>query len=150
MTLYTAVQRGSIKAGIPHAARLRRWAGRAYDQVSGNDAEVTIRVVDEQEGAALNRRYRGKRSATNVLSFPCSTPVKTARKLLGDIVICAPVVARQAAESGRPRDAHWAHMVVHGMLHLCGYDHDRTMTARAMEKMETRILKDLGFGSPYE
>ena len=111
--------------------------------------ELSIRIVDIAEGRALNRDYRGKDYATNVLSFPAELPPGVSLPLIGDLAICAPVVAREAAEQGKdPRD-HWAHMTVHGVLHLLGYDHIQDSEAEAMEALETRILAGLGIADPY-
>jgi probable rRNA maturation factor len=112
-------------------------------------AELAIRIVDTAEGQALNRDYRGKDYATNVLSFPAELPPGVNLPLIGDLAICAPVVAREAAEQGKkPRD-HWAHLTVHGTLHLLGYDHIDEAEAEAMEALETRILAGLGIADPY-
>jgi probable rRNA maturation factor len=112
-------------------------------------AEVAIRIVGADEGQALNRDYRGKDYATNVLSFPAELPPGVDLPLIGDLAICAPVVAREATEQGKkPRD-HWAHLTVHGTLHLLGYDHIEDAEAEAMEALETRILAGLGIGDPY-
>jgi probable rRNA maturation factor len=114
------------------------------------NTELTIRIVDEAEIAELNSRYRKKNGVTNVLSFPFDAPAQVDIPLLGDIVICAPVVRREASEQSKSVVAHWAHMVVHGTLHLLGFDHDEPGKAHEMEAMETRILADLGFDNPYE
>jgi probable rRNA maturation factor len=107
-------------------------------------------VVGEREGAELNRRWRGKPRATNVLSFPGAELHAAGVRLLGDIVICAPVVDREAREQGKRRAAHWAHMVVHGTLHLLGYDHRTRSQAAAMEALEARLLARLGVDDPYD
>ena len=107
-------------------------------------AEVTVRFVAEAEGRRLNREWRGKDYATNVLSFPYS-----AKPLAGDLVICAPVVAREAKEQGKPLAAHYAHLLVHGCLHLMGLDHERDADAARMERRERRVLASLGFDDPY-
>nr|VFK09154.1 MAG: rRNA maturation RNase YbeY [Candidatus Kentron sp. LPFa] len=115
-----------------------------------SEAELTIRIVDEDEGIALNKKYRGQEMATNVLSFPCEIPTVLDLNLLGDIVICAPVVKKEIIlQRNRPYNAHWAHMVVHGALHLLGYDHQSAIEARYMESMETAVLTHLGFSDPY-
>ena len=108
-----------------------------------------VRAVDEAEGRRLNHEFRGRDRATNVLSFPFEPPPGVALDHLGDLVICAPVVAREASAQGKPAAAHWAHMVVHGMLHLQGYDHETDEQAADMEGRETRILTALGFAAPY-
>ena len=110
------------------------------------DASITIRVVGSEEGRALNREYRGKDYATNVLTFVLDDgPPRT-----GDLALCAPVVSREAREQGKDVIAHYAHLTVHGVLHLQGYEHEREPAALDMEKLETRILKRLGFPDPYE
>ncbi|HEX5352462.1 MAG TPA: rRNA maturation RNase YbeY [Rhodanobacteraceae bacterium] len=112
-------------------------------------AELSIRIVVAREGRALNRRYRGKDYATNVLSFPVELPRGVASPLVGDLVICAPVVAREAREQRKsPRD-HYAHLTVHGVLHLLGHDHQNQRDASRMEKLEARILASLGIADPY-
>ncbi|MDP9197703.1 MAG: rRNA maturation RNase YbeY [Pseudomonadota bacterium] len=123
---------------------MRAWAAL----VAGDrDAELGIRVVGSGESGALNRRWRGRAGATNVLSFPAArTP---GRRQLGDIVVCAPVVAREAREQGKALRAHWAHMIVHGTLHLLGFDHVRTADARRMERRERALLARLGIKDPY-
>lgn len=132
---------------VPDPAHIRDWAGAALaDQ---DDAELVIRVVDESEGQALNSRYRDRDCATNVLSFPCELPSGVPAALLGDIVICAPIVAREAEEQGKEPAAHWAHMVVHGVLHLLGYDHEESEQAARMESRERDVLAGLGFPDPY-
>jgi probable rRNA maturation factor len=126
--------------------------GRAPPDRAG-PLEVTIRIVDAAEGAELNRRFRDRDGPTNVLSFPFSPPPGLpdgAAGLLGDLVICAPVVVAEAADQHKGLDAHWAHMVVHGLLHLLGYDHLLPADAVTMEALEIAILADLGFSSPYE
>ncbi|SFF58646.1 probable rRNA maturation factor [Fontimonas thermophila] len=135
-----AIQRAVPARGIPAATSLRAFARAALPARHG---ELTIRIVDLDESRALNRTWRGKDKPTNVLSFAGSGEV------LGDLVICAPVVASEAAEQGKTLRAHWAHMVVHGCLHLCGYDHERDDDARRMEAREISILKKLGFANPY-
>ena len=143
------VENTSGAAGVPDSAALCRWAEAA---LSGRrpGAELCIRIVGEAEAAELNSRYRGKPGATNVLSFPVELPAGVPLKLLGDLVICAPVVAREAAAQGKALDAHWAHMVVHGCLHLAGYDHEDEVQAAETEPLETAILAQLGYPDPYE
>lgn len=144
-----AVQYACPAAGLPGEAEIIRWAQAALTDRRGS---ITVRIVDEQEGAALNRSYRHKRGATNVLSFPFEPPEGVAPSVqdyLGDIVICAPVVAREAQEQHKPSEAHWAHMVVHGCLHLAGHDHQREAEARTMEALETRIMDKLSYPDPY-
>jgi probable rRNA maturation factor len=139
---------GSIS--VPDAASFRRWAAEAL--AGGHEgAELTIRLVDEDESAELNRRFRGKAGPTNVLSFPFEPPPgMPSSDLIGDLVICAAVVEREARDQGKTLEAHWAHMVVHGILHLLGYDHLDDEQAAEMEEVETMILAVLGFPPPYE
>ena len=111
--------------------------------------DITIRVVDEAESQSLNRDYRNKDYATNVLSFPADVPAELNIPLLGDLVICAPVVAREAAEQAKPAKAHWAHLCIHGALHLLGYDHETEAEAEEMEALETKLIMGLGFADPY-
>ena len=149
MTLEVDVQIACEEDGLPAQPELRCWAEAAVgDRRPG--AELTIRIVDEAESARLNSRFRQKRGPTNVLSFPFESPPGVDVPLLGDIVICAPVIRREAIEQSKSESSHWAHMVVHGSLHLLGFDHDREEAAREMEAMETRILAGLGFDNPYE
>ena len=139
------IQRRVAAAGIPAASALRQWATQALGAVAG---DVTLRLVDEAESRDLNHRYRGKDRPTNVLSFPYDTEGLDA-PILGDVVICAEVVAREAGEQGKALRAHWAHMVVHGCLHLLGYDHENDRDAGEMEARETRLLGEMGFADPY-
>ena len=132
---------------VPTQQQFLDWSACAYQ--SNKPVEVSIQVVDINESTALNLQYRNKNRPTNVLSFPLHVPVDNNTELLGDLVICAPVVQREAAEQGKPENAHWAHMVVHGMLHLQGYDHELEGDAEIMEKLEIDVLKKLGFASPY-
>ncbi len=134
--------------GLPDPAVFARWANAALEGRS-TDAELTIRVVDSAESRSLNSTYRGKDAPTNVLSFNAELPPEVDLPLLGDLVICAPVVAAEAREQGKALDAHWAHLVVHGCLHLVGFDHENEADARTMEGLETVILAKLGYPDPY-
>lgn len=138
------------RRGVPASASFRRWVEAALQGARHHKAtELSIRIVDAREGRALNRKYRGKDYATNVLSFPAELPRGVASPLLGDLVICAPVVMREAREQGKsPRDHH-AHLTVHGVLHLLGFDHQNARDAVRMESLETRILATLGIADPY-
>lgn len=138
------------RAGIPSAASFRLWVEAALRGAKRRRAaELSIRLVGIDEGRALNRDYRGKDYATNVLSFEAGLPPELKLPLIGDMVICAPVVAREAAEQGKRARDHWAHLTVHGTLHLLGYDHLVEAEAEAMEALETRILALLGIADPY-
>jgi probable rRNA maturation factor len=136
-----SVQYAGGRAGLPVRKDFRRWARAAL----AGSGRVTIRLVDADEGRALNRDYRGKDYATNVLSFP----YESQPAVVGDLVICPAVVAREATEQGKPLLAHFAHLTVHGMLHLQGRDHDNDVDAETMEAEETRILAALGYADPY-
>lgn len=149
MRLYLDVQDAARTRAVPDKPHIRRWARAALAGVRRRQVGLTVRIVGEREGAALNRRYRGRRGATNVLSFPFEEPPGLRTGQLGDLVVCAPVVAREARTVGKPAPAHWAHMVVHGVLHLRGYDHKTAQEARRMERLERRILAQLGFADPY-
>jgi len=147
------VQVASDAAGIPAGDDIRAWVARAVRATDpARDADVSVRIVDEQEMRALNRDYRDQDKPTNVLAFPAgdagfAPPGET--PLLGDIVVCAAVVAREADEQGKPLEHHWSHMLVHGTLHLLGHDHVTDPQAEAMEALERRILGSLGIADPY-
>jgi probable rRNA maturation factor len=150
MTLDLDVQIALASPGLPAEPELRRWAeaalaGADYDR----PAELVIRLVNEAESAALNRTYRHKTGPTNVLSFPFQTPPEVNLPLLGDIVICAPLTLLEAAQQRKTPESHWAHLVIHGVLHLLGYDHFDDAQASAMETLETRVLAELGYPDPY-
>jgi probable rRNA maturation factor len=142
--LELAIQFAVKKSQRPRRADIRRWAKAALKA----DAMVALRIVDEDEARELNRDYRGKDYATNVLTFAYGAEVKGA-PLTGDIIICAPVVAREANEQSISRLAHYAHLVVHGMLHLQGYDHETEAEAVTMESIESFIMQRLGYSDPY-
>jgi len=138
------------RTGLPSPVSFRRWVEAAlHGAKRRKPAELAIRIVDTDEGRALNRDYRGKNYATNVLSFPAELPPGVALPLIGDLAICAPVVLREAAEQGKAARDHWAHLTIHGVLHLLGYDHIEDGEAQAMEALETRILAGLGIADPY-
>ena len=139
--LTMAVQYASEAGDLPTAAQFRKWAKQALR----SDAEIALRVVDETEGRQLNHDYRGKDYATNVLTFPLAEEPL----LMGDIVLCAPVVAREAEAQRKPLLAHYAHLTVHGVLHLQGYDHETDAEAEVMETLETEIITRMGYADPY-
>ena len=142
------VQKTVRSDAVPSAARIRHWVGRALGEAPAG--EVTVRVVDEAEMARLNERYRGGSGATDVLAFAYGDPAcAEAERAFGDLVICAAVVEREAARRGKPLQAHWAHIAVHGALHLLGYDHEEAEQARVMEGRERELLEAMGFGDPY-
>ena len=148
--LEVGVSYGLPRKGLPAAASFKRWAAAACEGRI-RKADLAIRLVDTKEGLALNRHYRGKDYATNVLSFPAEIPegVDLPMPLLGDLVICAPVVSREAREQGKALNAHYAHLTVHGVLHLLGMDHEDEREAEAMELLEREILAGLGYSDPY-
>lgn len=134
--------------GLPTVDTLQNWLQTTLNQ-HHHTAEVTIRLVDEAESLQLNRDYRGKAYPTNVLSFPYEAAVVLTPRLLGDLVICRQVVEREACEQQKSLMAHWAHMVIHGSLHLLGYHHDTDPAAEEMESLEAAILHTLGYANPY-
>ncbi|WGO99257.1 rRNA maturation RNase YbeY [Saccharophagus degradans] len=133
---------------LPSDEQFKIWVEAALQQRM-SEAELSVRIVDEDESQALNLQYRGKDKPTNVLSFPCELPDGVELPLLGDLVICAQVVAKEALEQGKLLHAHWAHMVVHGTLHLLGYDHIEDGEAEEMEAIEIQVLLELGYPNPY-
>lgn len=133
---------------MPRTPSITQWARAALNGSGAGRATVTVRLVDEAESATLNKRYRAKKGPTNVLSFSYDT-LAGAAGLNGDLVICAPLVAREAIQQNKPVRAHWAHLVVHGILHLRGYDHVQEKDAQTMEALEAHVLKRLGFSDPY-
>ena len=135
---------------FPSEKRLQRWLDTACEALALDEAlELTIRLVDNAEMQELNRDYRGKDDPTNVLSFPCDWDLPEEPRLLGDVVIAAAVVNREAKEQKKTMEAHWAHIVIHGFLHLLGYDHIEDEEAEKMENTERDILARLGFADPY-
>ena len=148
MAITLDLQLASNAANLPTQAQIQQWLDAAILPFQ-LDAEVTVRIVDNDESQQLNHNYRGKAKPTNVLSFPFQCPPGIELPLLGDLVICAPVVAQEAAEQNKTLTAHWAHMVVHGSLHLLGFDHINDDDAEQMEAEEVTILQQLGFTNPY-
>ncbi len=133
---------------VPSRASIESWVLAACSRQCA-DAQLTIRIVDYAEMRTLNENYRGKTGVTNVLSFPFAEPERVMPPLLGDIVICGPQVEKESRGQGKPIKDHWAHLVVHGVLHLLGYDHLDDTDATLMESLETNILSDLGIPDPY-
>lgn len=143
------LQIASTAANLPSEAQFRAWCTIALRQRTA-DSELTIRLVDEAEGRELNNTWRHKDYATNVLSFPADVPDELLDiPLLGDLVICVPVVEREATEQAKTLEAHWAHLVIHGCLHLLGYDHIEDEEAEEMEALERELLAELGHADPY-
>jgi probable rRNA maturation factor len=135
-------------ATLPSFEDFSRWASETVTRFRPQ-AEVTIRIVEQKESHQLNAQYRGKDRPTNVLSFPFESPPEVKLDLLGDLVICRDIVEQESVEQGKPRLAHWAHMVVHGSLHLLGYDHIEEHDAEEMESLETAIMEKMGYDDPY-
>jgi len=150
--LDVAVGYATPRVGIPAAVSFRKWVAAA---LAGRirEADLAIRIVGSKEGRSLNHHYRGKDYATNVLSFPADLPEGLPKgvklPLLGDLVLCAPVIAKEAAAQGKPLAAHYAHLTVHGVLHLLGWNHEDTREAECMEQLEREILAGLGLPDPY-
>jgi probable rRNA maturation factor len=143
------VEVNSSSTQIPSIENIELWISTALQSDELNQAEVSVYIVDEAESQELNAQYRGKDKPTNVLSFPADIPDEVGVPLLGDLVVCAPVVEREAQEQGKTLAAHWAHMLVHGTLHLLGYDHIEDDEAEVMEALETRLITQLNFPAPY-
>ncbi|MDX2427985.1 MAG: rRNA maturation RNase YbeY [Xanthomonadales bacterium] len=146
------IQRATTTITSPDDARFQGWIN-AVPVDRDCKYSLTIRIVDEQEAQRFNREYRNRDYATNVLSFPAELPeglpAEFSQSQLGDILICAPVVVREASEQQRPEANHWAHLTIHGILHLLGYDHEQPDEAVVMESLETEILKNIGISDPY-
>jgi probable rRNA maturation factor len=143
------LQVASENKSIPHEKNFIEWFNKITQFTVIKPENITIRLVGKVESQALNQQFRGKDCPTNVLSFPSQLPADIDADYLGDLVICAPVVEREAREQNKTSNAHWAHMLVHGILHLKGYDHIQAAQAREMERLEKEILVDMGFSDPY-
>ena len=153
MKLNIDIQVASSGESLPDASRIERWVRAVFEHKDlrhQHEAELSIRIVDADEGHQLNRQYRGKDKPTNVLSFPADLPEGIDLPLIGDIVVCAPVVAQEAQEQDKTLESHWAHMIVHGTLHLLGYDHVNESDAQVMETTESDIITSMNYPSPYE
>lgn len=155
MDTYIDLQLAADGDDLPGQDAIQSWVSAALSaaEYAGDEAELSVRLVDSDESQQLNHQYRGKDKPTNVLSFPFEQPeglpADAHLPLLGDLVICVPVVAREALEQSKNCQAHWAHMLVHGTLHLLGYDHIDDAEAEQMEALETKILLALGYPNPY-
>lgn len=149
MSYQIDIEINSTSKTIPSAEKIEQWISAALKSDELVEAEVSVYIVDEAESQALNSQYRSKDKPTNVLSFPADIPEEVGIPLLGDLVVCAPVVEQEAEEQSKSLDAHWAHMLVHGTLHLLGYDHLEDDTAEAMESLETHLLTKMNFPAPY-
>ena len=149
MNLSIDIQMACPSEDAPDEDSIKRWASAAIRD-ERDISELNLRIVDEIESAEFNQQYRGKSGATNILSFPFDAVTPEPLPILGDLVICAPVVNREAAEQHKTLPAHWAHIIVHGVLHLLGYDHIDDNDAEQMEALETAIMLKLDFPPPYE
>lgn len=135
-------------AGQPDKAQIQQWIDAALQDYD-KDTEIVVRIVDVHESAQLNKQYRHKPGPTNILSFPADIPEGIGLNLLGDLVVCAPVVEREAIEQQKLLTHHWAHIIIHGVLHLLGYDHIEDTEAELMESLEIKILQTLNISNPY-
>ena len=142
------IQVATIASELPGRRQFQCWVDTALG-VGAKDTEIVIRIVDEMESAQLNQQYRHKSGATNILSFPFESPPQMDLDLLGDLIVCAPVVAREAEQQRKKLHDHWAHIIVHGVLHLLGYDHIDDADAERMESLEIHILQQLNIPDPY-
>ena len=147
--LFIDLQVASSADNIPSEAQITHWCCHALEG-HRRQAEVCVRIVDREESQQLNHQYRDKDYPTNVLSFPADLPPELELPLLGDLVVCAPVVTTEALEQKKAPQAHWAHMLIHGILHLLGYDHVDDSDAEKMEALETQLLTSLDYPPPYE
>ncbi len=148
MNLSIDIQKACASEDSPDEDSIKRWVSAAIRD-ERDECELSIRIVDELESADFNQRYRGKSGATNVLSFPFDAVTPEPLPILGDLVICAPILVREAVEQQKTTIAHWAHIVIHGVLHLLGYDHIEDQDAEQMESLETEIMLVLDFPPPY-
>ena len=148
MSINVDVQYAFLNPNLPGKDMIVDWVDAALNKRS-ETGELTVRIVDEKEGRELNEKWRREKGATNVLSFPTDERVKHTSDLLGDIIICAPIVENEAKNQNKPLLSHWAHMVIHGSLHLLGYDHINKDDAEDMEAIEIEILNGLGINNPY-
>ena len=150
MSLTVDIQCASVEP-VPAEEQLRSWINAALNAgPSAEHNEVSVRLVDTKEMRTLNANFRDKNSPTNVLSFPTCLPEDVESPLLGDIVVCAPVVREEAQQQGKSLNAHWAHMMIHGTLHLLGYDHIEASEAKDMEALESAIMQELNYDCPYQ
>ena len=149
MSINIEIQRVCSLKSIPSDEKFQLWSEAVLKEMI-TATELNIRIVEEHEIAELNKRYRGKNKSTNVLSFPFDAVTPDPMPILGDLVICAPLVAREAQEQSKEIESHWAHLVVHGILHLLGYDHETEDDANIMETLESEILTKMNYPAPYE
>lgn len=142
------IQRITSSKELPENRQIRNWIKKCLSFMQKEDAQLTVRIVDEEEGTRLNETWRNKNGPTNVLSFQYGDEQYTDH-FIGDMVLCAPVIFREAGEQNKSPESHWAHMIIHGTLHLLGYDHIKAEEAEEMESLEVRILESLGYKNPY-
>jgi len=148
MTIEVEVQRETSNSSVPSDQQFEQWAAAALQ--GHGESELVIRVVDQEESRRLNEQFAKRNKATNVLSFPAGLPPSIDLALLGDIVICAPLVEREAEQQNKSVVAHWAHLTIHGILHLLGHDHQSDLEAANMEARETSLVQSFGFPDPYQ
>lgn len=149
MKIKITLQNVSQEKQIPTKADFKRWISKVLAKII-QPTEITIRIVDAEESQSLNNYYRGKNQPTNILSFPFAVPPGVDTNLLGDLVICAPIVKQEAKEQNITLKAHYAHLTIHGVLHLLGFDHETAKSAKEMETLEIRYMEELGFTNPYK
>lgn len=150
MPVILDLQLASDTYSLPGEDDISRWLGTVLARLNIEQAEITVRIVDEEESQQLNHEYRGKNKPTNVLSFPFEAPAEIELDFIGDLVICAPVVMKEASEQNKAEMHHWAHMIIHGCLHLLGYDHLEESDAQEMESIEINLLQQLDIDDPYQ
>ncbi|MEE9338773.1 MAG: rRNA maturation RNase YbeY [Methylococcaceae bacterium] len=143
------IQSVSQSGQLPSQEQFQYWIDAVLSN-STQDSEIVIRIIDESEMIQFNEQYRGKKGATNILSFPFDVPDGIASNLLGDLLVCAPIVEKEAQAQQKKIEHHWAHLIVHGLLHLLGYDHIENEEAEKMEALEIKILKKIKIKNPYE
>lgn len=143
------IQHATTSSELPENQQIRKWVKSALSAVNEKNRELTVRIVDEEECRQLNKQWCKRKGTTNVLSFPAGNVEQYAPGLLGDIILCARVINREAKEQKKNRNSHWAHMIIHGTLHLLGYDHIKSDDAEKMELLEIRILESMGIKNPY-
>jgi probable rRNA maturation factor len=148
MTIEVEVQRETSNSSVPSDQQFEQWATAALQ--GHGESELVIRVVDQEESRRLNEQFASRNKATNVLSFPAGLPPSIGLALLGDIVICAALVEREAEQQNKSIVAHWAHLTIHGILHLLGHDHQSDQEAANMEALETSLVQSFGFPDPYQ
>ena len=143
-----SIHRAYKSCEIPSNHAIKHWASLALGTLS-KESELSIRIVDQEESALLNKKFRNKVGSTNILSFPMNIESPDHEIFLGDLVICAQTIANEAAQQKKKLDEHWAHIVIHGILHLLGYSHDKSSNTKAMEDLERKLLSEINISNPY-